>query len=158
MNNYEEYRPKIKSGDIVAFNNEGIVTFFTTSNYSHVGVVWKVGKRLFVIEAVEPKVRIMPLSTLAKDGCYIIHTKIAPSQAEIEFLLSKVGVADYSKLDCIKAYFKKLDIGKDNSFQCAELTITSRKLSGLDLGNVATPDAVVQAALDMGLSINYVKG
>lgn len=157
MNSYETYRGKIKSGDLVALGHSSIVTLFTTSEYNHIGVVWKVGKRLFLIEAVPPMVRMIPLSTLAKDGFYIIHTKTAPSQAEIEFLLSKVGVAEYSRWQCVLAYLKKLKIGEDNLYECAELAIAARKLSGLDLGNIATPEAVVKSCLEQGMAVQYIK-
>lgn len=166
---YLEERSKIKSGDIIACTHKKwlslhdlevqAVRTFTQSEYSHVALTWVVGGRVFVIEAVEPKVRIMPLSNLIEEdkGVYWIHTDKEMSEEELQFLLSKVGVASYSKLQAILAYLKKLKIGDDNKFECAELVIAARKLSGLDLGNVATPSAVVQATLDLGYELKFIK-
>jgi hypothetical protein len=158
MNNYESFRHKIKSGDVVAFDREGVVTLFTTSQYSHVGLVWRVSGRLFVLEAVHPYVRIVPLSNFATEGFYVLSMKQALSKEETEFALSLVGTAKYSYMDGVKAYLKKLKIGEDKAFQCAEYVISARRLSGVDLGDVATPEAIVQKALESGYEINYVKG
>ncbi len=155
---YSEQRNKIKSGDVVAFNREGIVTMFTTSEYSHVGLVWKVSGRLFLIEAVAPYVRIMPLSNFKDKGFYVLSMKEPMSKAETEMALSQVGVGGYSYLDCVKAYFNKLNIGESKSWECAELVIACRRMSGVDLGNKATPSAVVQSALEQGYEMTFVKG
>ena len=71
---YKQARPMIRSGDVLAWSHRGIrswhdlkiwlVRMFTRSEYSHVGTAWVVGNRVFVIEAVMPKVRIYPLSKL----------------------------------------------------------------------------------------------
>ena len=76
MKKYSEYRDQIKSGDLLAWSHRGFrswhdfkvqaVRLFTQSEYSHVGIAWVVGGRVFVIEAVEPRVRIFPLSKLGE--------------------------------------------------------------------------------------------
>lgn len=80
---YSQVRSSIKSGDILAFSHgdwktisgikTNIVRIFTRSTYSHVGIAWVVADRVFVLEAVKPKIRIYPLSTsgsfyLIQDG------------------------------------------------------------------------------------------
>jgi hypothetical protein len=155
---YSEYRGNIKSGDVIATSHPSPVRLFTASEFNHNGIVWKVGKRLFILEAVWPKVRLVPLSVYAKKGFYVIHTKTPPNSAELEFLLSKVGVSRYSIWDCVLAFFKKLDIGADNNYECSELVIAARKLSGVFLGNVAVPSYVVEEALNQGMSIVHIEG
>lgn len=158
MSTYEEQRCKIKSGDVVVFSRPGIVTFFTNSPYSHVGLVYKVSGRLFVLEAVHPYIRIVPLSNFAKEGFHVLSMKTPMSSAETEFALSVVGASRYSYMDCVKAYFKKLKIGKDSNYQCAEYVITCRLLSGVNLGDSATPEDVVKSALAQGFEMTQVKG
>jgi hypothetical protein len=80
------------------------------------------------------------------------------SDAELEKALSEVAEFGYSKWQALLAYFKRLKIGEDRLTECAEYVITNRRLSGVDLGDVATPAAVVQAALDMGKPLYSVKG
>jgi len=58
---YSEVRDTIKSGDLLAWSHRGwrtwydikiqAVRFFTQSEFSHVGVAWAVGGRVFVLEA-----------------------------------------------------------------------------------------------------------
>ncbi len=131
---YSEHRSKIKSGDIIAVSHSGwtnlhdiqcqIVRLFQESEYCHVGMVWKVSGRLFVIESVKPVVRLVPLSKFVKDGFYHIPLKQAISSKELEFALSTVGIGKYSTLQAITGFLKDLKIGEDKIWQCAEFVIT----------------------------------
>ena len=97
---YAETRPRIRSGDLIALTHRSwsswydvqihAVRFFTQSEYSHVALVWEIGGRLFVIESVVPFVRIVPLSSLQKEGFYWVPMDAPISDAELEFALSKV--------------------------------------------------------------------
>lgn len=166
MKTYSEIRSQIKSGDIIALTHTEwnslydlqvqAVRVFTQSEYCHVAVVWVFAGRVLVIESVTPKVRIFPLSNLKDAGFYWIPTDTPMSDAELEYGLSKVGLGEYSKLQAIAGQLETLEIGEDDLWQCSELTIAMRKLSGLDLGPKATPAAVVQKALETGLTLNYV--
>jgi hypothetical protein len=163
---YASIRSSIKSGDLIALSHTAwgslydlqiqAVRTFTQSEYSHICVAWVIGGRVFVIEAVEPKVRIMPLSNMQDVGFYWIPTNNEMSETELEFGLSKVGIGTYSKIEAIEAQLDLLDIGKDDLWECAELTIAMRKLSSVNLGDKATPAAVVQNALEQGLILNYM--
>jgi hypothetical protein len=164
---YAEYRKNVKSGDIIALSHYEwaswrdlqiqAVRLFTESEYSHVGLIWKVSGRLFVIEAVTPFIRIVPLSQYAKDGFYHVPMKKPMSSQELEYALSEVGVGGYSKLEAIKGFLKTLRIGDNHEWQCSEFVIACRNISGVFLGDTATPSAVVQAALSQGNTLNYVK-
>jgi hypothetical protein len=165
--NYKEIRTKIKSGDLVALTHENwnslydlqiqAVRIFTESEYSHVAIAWVVGGRVFLIEAVTPKVRIFPLSNLQDTGFYWIPTDTPMSDAELEFGLKRVGIGEYSKIEAVEAQFNMLNVGSNDKWECSELVIAMRKLSGLHLGDKATPSAVVQSALEQGMVLNYIK-
>lgn len=167
MTEYEAYRKNIKSGDIIALQHRGwktlydwqvqMVRLFTRSNYSHVGLVWRVSGRLMVIESVTPVVKLTPLSEYAKEGFYIIGLKKSISSAELEFALGQVGKGKYSKWQAVLAFLRKLKIGSDNLWSCAEFLIKCRSLSGVELGQIATPTKVVEKALETGATIQYVK-
>ena len=167
MNNYSSYRCNIKSGDIIAYSHYEwaswydlqvqAVRFFTQSEYSHVGLVIEFGKRLFILESVTPVIRLVPLSnTLGNDGFYHIPMDKDISDDELEFGLLKIGKGKYSKLQAIMAQLRKLKVGEDDLWECAEFVIECRKRSGVDLGDIATPSEVVKAAGKLGKSINLV--
>jgi hypothetical protein len=166
---YQQARPAIRSGDLIAFTHKRLRSFydlkiwlvrmFTASEYSHVAIAWEIGGRLFVIESVIPYVRIVPLSNFKGEGFYHVPLNTPMSDAELEFALSKVGNAQYSQWQAVLAQFRGIGIGKDDLWECAELVITARALSGVDLEDKATPTAVVQAALRRpDASLRWVQG
>ncbi len=152
---YTKCRPTIASGDLLAWSHRGWASFYDwkvqfirfcmQSEYSHVGVAWCVGERVFVIEAVEPRARIYPLSKL---GSFYHIPMFAPWKKETEeAALSFVG-AEYKQLQAIKAFFTPLDRG--NVSECAALAIEVLMHDGISLGTRATPDAVVREAQRLG--------
>lgn len=52
---YEEVRPLIKSGDVIAFSRRGpisrLIETVTDSDYSHVGIAWVISGRILLLEA-----------------------------------------------------------------------------------------------------------
>lgn len=168
MIGYTEARAHIKSGDLIALTHRSwsswydlqvqAVRFFTQSEYSHVAMVWETGGRLFVIESVTPFVRIVPLSLMAEEGFYWVPLNAEITDKELKFALAEVGKGKYSKWQAILSQFRALPIGKDALWECAEFIITSRKLSGVDLGDKATPSAVVQRAQEAGNPVYFIKG
>jgi len=165
---YSDCRDSLESGDIIVFSHYKwasvydlqvmAVRLFSFSEYTHVGVVVKIGGRVFLAESVTPVVRLVPLSNFAKDSFYVIPTRTPMQDEELEYLLSKVGVAKYSKWQAVMGYLDKLEIGADDNFQCAEYTITARRKSGLELGPRAVPACVVKEALKQGLRLYFVDG
>ena len=160
---YSKIRGSIKSGDIIALSHYKwaslydlqiqIVRLSTQSEYCHIGLVWEIGGRLFVIESVTPKIRIKPLSHFVEDGFYWIPMDKGISEAELEFALGKVGKGQYSKWQAIKGQLSSLKIGVDDFWQCAEFLIECRKLSGCNLGDKATPAAVVKTLQTQGFPV-----
>lgn len=162
MNKYDEYRQSIKSGDLLGWSHRGwgswhdikiqLVRFFTQSEYSHVAVAWVVGGRVFVIEAVVPKVRIYPLSKLGSfyhvplNAPWLEHTE--------EVALNHVG-ADYKQLEAVEAYFRPLADGTVS--ECAALVIEIAKHDGIYLGTRATPDSVMLKAQQLGHPTYYIE-
>ncbi len=156
---YAEIRPQIKSGDILAWSHKTWGSFydlqvqairvFTRSEYHHIGIAWVVGDRVFVIEAVQPEVRIYPLS--AQTPFYWIPCGAAywdkPTE---EYALSKVG-EKYSKWEAIKGFFNILKNGEDAIWQCAELvncTLTESRM--LSATTKSTPAALIESLMNMG--------
>ncbi len=164
---YATARSQIKSGDLIALSHYKFasyydlqvqaVRFFTQSEYSHAAMAWVIGGRVWVIESVVPVVRMVPLSLMAEEGFYWAPLGVDISDPELEFALSKIGVGKYSKLQAVMAQLRQLKVGADDQWECAEFVITARKLSGVNLGDKATPSAVVRAAQDLGAPVYFVK-
>jgi hypothetical protein len=125
---YVDIRDRIKSGDVIAWSDGGwtnihdievsIVRMFTQSEYSHVGVAYVLAGRVFIVEAVCPCIRIYPLSKLLP--FYYLRTPDEWWTTNTEdVLIGRVG-AKYSKMDAIKAFFRKDEDGNRTS-ECAML-------------------------------------
>lgn len=158
---YAEVRKEIRSGDLLAFSHgdwkslqgiqTNIIRIFTRSTYSHVAIAWVVGGRVFALEAVKPKLRIFPLSKLGD----FYHVSIGAEWTEYteEYALSKIGI-DYSQLSAIRAFFKPLE--DENVKECASYVMEVLEKDDIELGYMARPDSVVQAALKRGV-LTYVE-
>lgn len=152
MKKYSEIRNSICSGDLVAWSHRGIkslydlkiwfVTLFTQSRYTHVGVAWCIGDRVFVIEAVMPLVRIYPLS---KTGDFYHINQNFEWTEEVESLALSIVGEEYSQLQAIEAPIRTPS--RDSKWQCAEFYAVIAKELGADLGNIYTPQAIVEASL-----------
>ena len=160
---YQNARPLIRSGDILAWSHRGIhswhdlkiwfVRLFTRSEYSHVGTAWVVNNRVLVIEAVKPMVRIFPLSKLG--NFYWLRTGAYWRKSTEELALSFVG-DNYSELQAIMSPF--ITPPNDDRWECAELVACIARQDGIDLGGVYTPSEVVLAAQKRGAPLTYVEG
>lgn len=160
---YEEVRIRIRSGDLLAWSHRtpwyrswhdfkiAMVRMFTMSEFSHVGVAWRVGGRVMVIEAVQPSVRIIPLSKTGE--FYWVPVPAQFTDDVLEFALSKVG-EPYSQLQAMEALFRLPS--DDNKWECAELSRSILARAGVDLGDVATPTAVVHKAMEGGALVRIV--
>ncbi len=162
MTDYAQIRSSIRSGDLLAFSHGdwktwggikvNLVRIFTRSTYSHVGLAWVVGGRVFVLEAVKPKLRIFPLS-LSGDF-YLLPLQARWMPETEQFALDRIGV-DYSELAAVVAYFDPLDTGTVS--ECAAYVREVLKADGIDLGPLSRPDTVVQAAQELGAAAVLVK-
>lgn len=156
---YSTIRSQIQSGDILAWSHRSWKTFYdlqvqavrfaTQSEYCHVATAWVEGGRVWVIEAVSPFVRIIPLSNVIGEGFYWLPMHDTHTTEELEFALSKVGNGKYSKMLAIKSQLADIDIDDQTRWQCAKFVMASKHKSDIDLGDKATPTAVVKAAQDL---------
>ena len=159
--NYATARPLIRSGDLIAQSGGvwtswhgikvNIVRMFTRSTYSHVGLAWVVGGRVFILEAVKPKLRIYPMSKIGDFYLMPMYAKWADTTEHLA--LEKVGV-DYSELVAMQAFFTPLP--EDDVRQCAAYALAVLRADGIKLGNRATPDAVVLAAMRRGADCTLI--
>ena len=112
---------------------------WTGQTYSHVGIAWVVGERVFVIEAMDGiGVRIMPLSD--RLPFYCVDTNTDWTNERETLALSKVG-EQYSYLDAIRAGLGIKTTAK--GWQCAEY---AAMVLGIEVDD-ATPGAVVEAVM-----------
>ena len=150
---YSAVRDSIQSGDVVAFTHTGfgslrdiqaqIVRIATRSEYSHVGIVWKIVNRLFLLEAVVPEVRIFPLSNF--EEFYLIPLNKKLSEKAENYALSRVG-QKYSKLEAIKGYFGWNK--RDSYWQCAEFVSSVLKENEITITGKDTPTNIVRELLE----------
>lgn len=122
---YLDARGLIQSGDVLAWTHRPlrslydlqiqIVRMFTRSEWSHVGLAWVVGGRLFVLEAVSAGVRIFPLS---RAGAFTWVQRGAFTVDQEELALAHVG-EPYSKWDAIRAFFGASN-NADGHWSCSE--------------------------------------
>ena len=158
---YADARPLIRSGDLIAQSHGdwttligikiNMVRIFTRSTYSHVGIAWVVGGRVFILEAVKPKLRIYPMSKIG--DFYHLPTQASWRAAAENTALENVGV-EYSELIAVKAFFEPLEPGDVR--ECAAYALTVLHADGIDLGNRATLDAVVLAAMRRGAACTLI--
>jgi len=149
--NYAAARGLIRSGDLLAWSHRGwrswydvkvqMVRFFTQSEYSHVGVAFVTGGRVFVLEAVQPKVRIYPLSMLGS-----FYWVARNSELDADRALSKIG-CEYSQVEAMAAFFEKTLY--PDKCQCAKYATFAM----YGTSENTTPSAVVESELMLGKSI-----
>lgn len=141
---YSEVRKLIRSGDPIGYTHRepmwkswydfkiGIIRMFTKSRYSHVGVAWVIGERVFLLEAVTAGVRIFPIS-LTGDFDWV--SRDTWGEEHLARALAVMG-EPYSKLEAIKAPFRPVS-ASNHVWQCAEYACY---VLGLDLFPM-TPEA-----------------
>lgn len=149
---YSLVRNQIKSGDILVWTSRGwgnlanitaqAIRLMTRSEYCHVGVAWEIGGRMMVVEAVQPLVRIYPLSKLLP--CYHLKMDIQWQSSFDEILMERVG-DPYSVWQAIISYFGSPV--NDEKWQCVELANYIYKRIGVPMAEVYTPTAFVEEAL-----------
>lgn len=159
---YLEARPLIRSGDLIAMSHgswrswggikNNLVRIFTRSTYSHIGLAWVQGGRVFVLEAIKPQVRIFPLSQ--SGDFYLLPMGALWKFGTEQYALASVG-ADYSEWAAMRAYFEPLEPG--NISECAAYVREVLLRDGIDLGMRSTPDAVVLAAQQRGCNLLFVE-
>ena len=163
ISNYVDTRENIKTGDVLVWKKDRlsplsnlflkVIRLFTLSQFAHTAVAYRMGNRLFAIEATQPYVRIFPISLY--DEFYHIPLNIENVKPEsIDFLLAQVG-KPYGLLDAVRAYFD-LPLKKDDHWQCAELTGTFLNIEGIKVIG-STPSDLVEDLLIAGYEVRLVR-
>lgn len=151
---YCEHISNIKNGDLLIWSESNdkagffsdillkLVRLMTLSDYGHVGIALWLNDRLFVIEAVSPRIRLIPLARTK--GFYHMPVGLEWKNWYTDWLLDKVGIP-YSFSDAIRAYLGK-EVLKDGHMQCVELanefyTFTNTHINAKRL----TPSSFVEA-------------
>lgn len=155
---YLDARPLIKSGDVLFWSHKpvrswydfkiALVRAFTRSEWSHVGLAWKVGQEMFVLEAVSSGVRIFRLS---QAGDFTWISRAGFTKRHEAFALSCVG-QPYSQWDALLAFFGASR--GDNGWSCSEYVVDTLKLPIKE----KTPAKVMQYLLEFeDLQARFVK-
>jgi hypothetical protein len=111
--NYSNYRPNIKSGDLLAWDQRNyssltdifliLVQKILGIDYSHVGIAMVEGDRVMVIEANRPAVQLTPVSTTS--DFYHFPLNIAWKSEYKDFLYRELGKR-YSLLNYFRSLLK----------------------------------------------------
>jgi hypothetical protein len=147
---------EIRSGDLLAFGHEEwgsyydvevqLVRMTTRSEYAHVATAFVSGGMAWVLEAVRPAPRAVPLANLLPFYWIPLNAPWRPAtQAWALSMLGKKG-EKYSKIEAIKGAFLDVEPGKDNNWQCAEWSWVIANMDNIDLGQEITPSGLVEAA------------
>lgn len=156
MSNYSEYRKNIKSGDFIAYRSRYrsgwtswlgfMVSLFSLSRYSHVGVAIELGERLFLVSADIPEVKLELLSKTKP--FYHVPMNIEWSSQNTENLLKHLGER-YSILEAIKGYFRKNNDENDLWF-CTEFAKDFYKTLDIPFSKDMTPQDMVDDIINLG--------
>lgn len=120
---------KIKTGDLLVRTrpiSPGIskfisqtVRFFSTSIYTHVGIILREGDNLYVIESIYPKIQKIELCNV--EDFFIVETNLSEkvNEKEVNLLLNEVG----KKLSVGHSLFSLLNILRGKKYwSCTRLT------------------------------------
>ena len=154
MIKYLDVRSSMKSGDIIAISHTGwrtrrdieseIVRMATRSEFSHVGMLWLTGGRVFVLEAVTPTVTVSPLSKY-KDFFWLAMNKPL-SDTALKTGLSHVGER-YSRLEAIWGFFG-CNLKDNKKWECAEYVKVILDANGVCIPGTDTPSNVVRWCME----------
>lgn len=162
---YSEARKLIRSGDLLGFGHDAwgsyydvkvqVVRMATRSEYAHVATAFVSGDLIWVLEAVAPAPRAVPLANLLP--FYFIPLRAPWRPATEAWALSMLGKKGerYSELEAIRGFFLNVVPGADSNWECAEWSWVIADKDNLDLGHKLTPDGLMLAGQRHG-PMHYV--
>lgn len=157
---YSEIFDELKTGDLLCWRVNTFNNFFTfilfiyhklfKATFSHIGVVLRLGDQVFAVEAVHPKVRLIPLHMLK--SFYVYRLNLPDRKSFVRLLLRHIG-KDYSLFDMVKRMFS---IRTDtDELYCAELAFDFYDSIGFFEvsfdefdGAISTPDDLVKLVIE----------
>ena len=142
MTTYQDIRTNLSSGDLAFYTKTSglggfLVQVGTNSKYNHVGLIWVISGRVFLLEAtLKDGVRMVPLSLEKPD--VIVKMDVSWNNTAEELALSHI-MDPYSLLDAIKAWAHARSSSK--GWICTEYVAAILKECGYNLPEVAqTPE------------------
>lgn len=155
---YDDARPLIASGDLIAFSNGGFVSRLIRSwcggSWSHVGIAYRLGSRLMVLAAKEGGYGVCLLA-LSNQGAFgWIKTGVAWTPAVEDLALECLGLP-YSYTDCARVALGKATVRGDAVCSVYAATVLKAAGSTLPLPSY-TPSALVDAVMAAGAEMREV--
>lgn len=156
---YEDARPLIASGDLIAFTADGFVSrlirHWCGGSWSHVGIAWRYGDRVFVLAAKEGGygVCLLALSNLTPFAW--IKTGAAWTPGVERLALERLGLP-YSYTDCARVALGRATVRDDDVCSVYAATILKAAGSTLPLPSY-TPSALVDAVMVAGAEMREVE-
>lgn len=160
---YLEYRSNIRSGDILVWSKRKLTTIndlfgwlvrlFTQSEYNHVGIAWVYNDRVFVLDAVIPYIRIIPLSNVVP--FYIIPMDIELNKESEYFAFNLIGIGKYSISEAIKAYFDSNTLNE--KWQCVEFVKEILRLNNINIEGRDVPSDFVLELQKLGKKLIFIE-
>lgn len=162
---YSELTDEIKTGDILAWKNTKIDSFFDFIlflyrklfgvEYTHVGFALVLGDRWLLFEATPPVIRLYPISLT--DDFYYVNTGLNLKSKHIDIMLKHLG----KKYGFIDVFFGLLGIKRNNSsYFCSELVMEFLDTIGYleDTGEATMPQTLMDRLVnEKGLEVISVK-
>lgn len=153
---YEEVRSKIKTGDMLLWRatKEGtlrnvierwFVTHGTASPYSHVGVAWVGGGRVWVMEITTHGCAPRLLSSCGDFDWAPCPKEL--SEQSLLYAFDCFGVWTYSRVQAVLGALKRLTVGVDIKGQCSEYALAIWSKDQMQPTNIATPAACAEGAM-----------
>lgn len=151
-----DMKHKIKTGDLLAFTVRRygtIVSFIlwlyqkiTRVKFSHVGVAMWSGNRLFIVEAVSPRVVMTPISKVNDFFLIPVELDKPPELVQADFLMDFIETP-YSLIDMV-TYYLGLEFSKHKVY-CSTLASAFYYFTGFltERESGHTPQKLVDAVL-----------
>lgn len=155
--NYNDYRDKIRTGDVIAYSLSGwdvknkfildAIRVLTMSEYNHVGIAVVENDRVMLLEATRPYSRIYPLS---KTGSFY-HIPMNLEITDNSKLFKFIGLP-YSYSKAIASLWSNPEPSSDllsEGTYCTELCVRALREYGstLDYRNGSTPGGFIETCL-----------
>jgi hypothetical protein len=153
---YSKLRPRIKTGDLIVWahrgnlrSRKGFETWLTRTAqqapWTHVGVAWVEHGRVWVMDLTT---RGCAPRLLSGDlPAYWIAAPRALGEPALHYAFSRFGELVYSRWQAVLGFLGLLRIGADLQGECAEYVLEIYRTEGIAPTDVATPAALVEAAL-----------
>jgi hypothetical protein len=144
----------LKSGDLLIWKKpkenstiaQKIISFFTSSQWTHVAIVVKETNGIYILDCNYPKIEYKKLQY--RNNIYHIPMNIQWTQDKENKLKSYIGQS-YSISQAIISLFGKPP--KDNSWHCVEVTKDFYKSIGIKIKSNYTPKSFINAVLKLTL-------